>query len=100
MKVFLVPILFPIDFILLIYFQISGSNFEKAHPIMGIAVMALALINVSTVKLNDWNTDGSFTVADHYENMPIHVQSNLVISNSLISNHPLSRSENLVPVLT
>ena len=28
------------------------------------------------------------------------VQSNLVISNSLISNYRLSRSENLVPVLT
>ena len=28
------------------------------------------------------------------------IQSNLVISNSLISNHRLSRSENLVPVLT
>ena len=31
---------------------------------------------------------------------PIYLQSNLVISNSLISNHRLSRSENLVPVLT
>ena len=30
----------------------------------------------------------------------IHVQSTLVISNSLISNNRLSRSENLVPVLT
>ena len=28
------------------------------------------------------------------------LQSNLVISNSLISNNRLSRSENLVPVLT
>ena len=28
------------------------------------------------------------------------LQSNLVISNSLISNYRLSRSENLVPVLT
>ena len=28
------------------------------------------------------------------------IQSNLVISNSLISNYRLSRSENLVPVLT
>ena len=28
------------------------------------------------------------------------IQSNLVISNSLISNFRLSRSENLVPVLT
>ena len=28
------------------------------------------------------------------------IQSNLVISNSLISNYHLSRSENLVPVLT
>ena len=30
----------------------------------------------------------------------IQIQSNLVISNSLISNNRLSRSENLVPVLT
>ena len=30
----------------------------------------------------------------------IQIQSNLVISNSLISNYHLSRSENLVPVLT
>ena len=30
----------------------------------------------------------------------INIQSNLVISNSLISNYRLSRSENLVPVLT
>ena len=30
----------------------------------------------------------------------LEVQSNLVISNSLISNYRLSRSENLVPVLT
>ena len=29
-----------------------------------------------------------------------HIQSNLVFSNSLISNYRLSRSENLVPVLT
>ena len=29
-----------------------------------------------------------------------NIQSNLVISNSLISNNRLSRSENLVPVLT
>ena len=35
----------------------------------------------------------------HYENMPIQIQSTLVISNSLISNNRLSRSENLVPVL-
>ena len=28
------------------------------------------------------------------------IQSNLIISNSLISNYRLSRSENLVPVLT
>ena len=28
-----------------------------------------------------------------------YIQCNLVISNSLISNHRLSRSENLVPVL-
>ena len=33
-------------------------------------------------------------------NTLIIVQSNLVISNSLISNYRLSRSENLVPVLT
>ena len=30
----------------------------------------------------------------------LDIQSNLVISNSLISNYRLSRSENLVPVLT
>ena len=30
----------------------------------------------------------------------VQLQSNLVISNSLISNYRLSRSENLVPVLT
>ena len=30
----------------------------------------------------------------------MYIQSNLVISNSLISNYRLSRSENLVPVLT
>ena len=30
----------------------------------------------------------------------MNVQSNLVISNSLISNYRLSRNENLVPVLT
>ena len=30
----------------------------------------------------------------------IKIQSNLIISNSLISNYRLSRSENLVPVLT
>ena len=30
----------------------------------------------------------------------VKIQSNLVISNSLISNYRLSRSENLVPVLT
>ena len=30
----------------------------------------------------------------------VYIQSNLVISNSLISNYRLSRSENLVPVLT
>ena len=29
-----------------------------------------------------------------------YIQSNLVISNSLITNYYLSRSENLVPVLT
>ena len=29
-----------------------------------------------------------------------HIQLNLFISNSLISNYRLSRSENLVPVLT
>ena len=29
-----------------------------------------------------------------------NIQSNLVISNSLFSNYRLSRSENLVPVLT
>ena len=29
-----------------------------------------------------------------------YIQLNLVISNSLISNYGLSRSENLVPVLT
>lgn len=30
-----------------IYLQIEGSNFEKSHPIIGIVVMCLALINVS-----------------------------------------------------
>ena len=36
----------------------------------------------------------------HHENTPIQIQSTLVISNSLISNYRLSRSENLVSVLT
>ena len=36
----------------------------------------------------------SFMEIDH------EIQPNLVISNSLISNYHLSRSENLVPVLT
>ena len=36
---------------------------------------------------------------DYYGN-DAEIQSNLVISNSLISNYRLSRSENLVPVLT
>ena len=39
-------------------------------------------------------------ISPYYENTPIQIQSNLVISNSLISNYRLSRSENLVPVLT
>ena len=30
----------------------------------------------------------------------VNIESNLVISNSLISNYRLARSENLVPVLT
>ena len=34
------------------------------------------------------------------ESMVLYLQSTLVISNSLISNNRLSRSENLVPVIT
>ena len=45
-----------------------------------------------------------FTVHVHNQwillNVLTYVQSTLVISNSLISNNRLSRSENLVPVLT
>ena len=36
----------------------------------------------------------------YLSNHHIYIQSNLVISNLLISNYRLSRSENLVPVLT
>ena len=36
----------------------------------------------------------------HHENTPIKIQLTLVILNSFISNNRLSRSENLVPVLT
>ena len=38
--------------------------------------------------------------AIYYHGAILQIQSNLIISNSLISNYRLSRSENLVPVLT
>ena len=42
---------------------------------------------------------GSYTLTDMIGVILTLLQSSLVISNSLISNHRLSRSENLVPVL-
>ena len=68
--------------------------------------------NIKKVNVNNSNTDGSFTMADSnsffspWEYLPIAleskylVQSTLDISASPISNNRLSRSENLIPVLT
>ena len=43
--------------------------------------------------------DGFIQILDFFFWVPVEIQSTLVISNSLISNNRLSRSENLVPVL-
>ena len=57
------------------------------------------------IKYERRNTDTVISLHNLYWNMFFFlfftvIQSNLVISNSLISNNRLSRSENLVPVLT
>ena len=52
----------------------------------------------TTMKNNPDKADTNIGV--NYSRLEINVQSTLVISNSLISNNRLSRSDNLVPVLT
>ena len=51
-------------------------------------------------KLKKCDAVADFTSLIDFSNKKIYIYSNLVISNSLISNYRLSRSENLVPVLT
>ena len=63
---------------------VSSMNFDIYAIVCGISVHAIAEAKRSASFLKTL----------------ILVQSNLVISNSLISNYRLSRSENLVPVLT
>ena len=50
--------------------------------------------------LTAYNSRYEYCILSEISLLPLQLQSNLVISNSLISNYRLSRSENLVPVLT
>ena len=69
---------------------------EKLSVGLEMAVLGCPRVGFDIV----WEGNSDHIVYNLVKQTKFQVQSNLVISNSLISNYRLSRSENLVPVLT
>ena len=67
---------------------------------MVVFVFAVFYVNKKCENLRPDMENKDFFPWTEWETPGKNVQSNLVISNSLISNYRLSRSENLVSVLT
>ena len=76
-------------------FIFSENNTEFSTTSATIWLEEYGLITQNTCLSADYNLSQNL---NNWTN--VNVQSGLVISNSLISNYRLSRSKNLVPVLT